>query len=216
MEEAARRRAGAKSETTKHQAYDKLELIIAQKTGGTTEPRADESTITLGWFTRNCFFPLREGSTWKQATAETHKSAIEQDILRPLGGLPLKQVDKVTLQTRLNDLAKRLSEGRVKHARFYFKRSSRRPSTRSSSRRIRHESSLCPSKRDPGAKPMPNKPFAHELFALRWDGFNMDQSTLKVTHTAYRGKLRDFGKTQKAADCDLPEGLVNELWLWKQ
>jgi len=53
-----------------------------------------------------------------------------------------------------------------------------------------------------------------ELFALRWDGFNMDRGTLKVTHTAYRGKLRDFGKTQKALrTVHLPEGLVNELWL---
>jgi hypothetical protein len=112
---------GAKSEMTKYQAYDRLECIIAQKTGGTTEARADESIVTLGWFTHNRFFPLREGSTWKEATAETHKSAIEQDILKPLGGLPLKQVDKVTLQTHLNDLAKRLSEGRVKHARFYLK-----------------------------------------------------------------------------------------------
>ena len=50
---------GAKSEMTKYQAYDKLERIIAQKTGGTTEPRADESIVTLGWFTRNRFFPLR-------------------------------------------------------------------------------------------------------------------------------------------------------------
>ena len=37
------------------------------------------------------------------------------------------------------------------------------------------------------------------------------------SHTAYRGKLRDFGKTQKALrTVHLPEGLVNELWLWKQ
>src|ERR1700674_4308909 len=85
---------GAKSKMTKHQAQDSLEEILAQKTGGTTQPRADERIVTLAWFTRNRFFPLREGSTWKEATAETHKSAIEQDILKPLGGLPLKQVDK--------------------------------------------------------------------------------------------------------------------------
>ncbi|MGA8441812.1 MAG: hypothetical protein WB762_24280 [Candidatus Sulfotelmatobacter sp.] len=32
----------------------------------------------------------------------------------------MKQVDEVTLRTHLNDLAKGLSEGRVKHARFYL------------------------------------------------------------------------------------------------
>jgi len=56
-----------------------------------------------------------------------------------------------------------------------------------------------------------------ELFALRWNGFAIDRGTLTVTHTAYRGKLREFGKTQKALrTVHLPEGLVNELWLWKQ
>ncbi|MGA8441811.1 MAG: hypothetical protein WB762_24285 [Candidatus Sulfotelmatobacter sp.] len=39
---------GAKSEMTKYQAYDRLECIIAQKTWGTTEVRADESIVTLG------------------------------------------------------------------------------------------------------------------------------------------------------------------------
>jgi hypothetical protein len=33
----------------------------------------------------------------------------------------LVQIDKVMLRTHLNGLAKRLSEGRVKHARFYLK-----------------------------------------------------------------------------------------------
>ena len=30
---------------------------------------------TMATLARNRFFPLREGSTWKEATAETHKSA---------------------------------------------------------------------------------------------------------------------------------------------
>mgnify|MGYP005814139301 CR=1 FL=1 len=56
-----------------------------------------------------------------------------------------------------------------------------------------------------------------ELFALRWGGFDMDACTLTVTQTAYRGKLRDFGKTKKSRrKVHLPKGLVNELWLWKQ
>lgn len=53
---------GAKSKMTKHQAQDSLEEILARKTGGTTQPRADERIVTLGWFTRNRFFSLREGS----------------------------------------------------------------------------------------------------------------------------------------------------------
>src|ERR1700729_4100915 len=36
-----------------------------------------------------------------------------------------------------------------------------------------------------------------ELFALRWRGFDMGARTLTVSQTAYKGKLRDFGKTKK-------------------
>ena len=233
---------GAKSEMTKHQARDRLEYIIAEKTGGTTEPRADESIVTFGWFTRNRFFPLREGSTWKEATAETHKAAIEQDILKLLGGLPLKQVDKVTLQTHLNDLAKRMSEGRVKHARFYLKAIFEEAIdqefvAKNPARKLALPKQLRPVDRTTLTWDQLRMVLASvslrdrvllklemtetlrpsELFALRWNGFDMDRGTLTVTHTAYRGKLRDFGKTQKALrTVHLPEGLVNELWLWKQ
>jgi integrase len=56
-----------------------------------------------------------------------------------------------------------------------------------------------------------------ELFALRWSGFDMDARMLTVTQTAYRGKLRDFGKTKKSLrTVHLFDGLANELWLWKQ
>jgi integrase len=38
-----------------------------------------------------------------------------------------------------------------------------------------------------------------------------------VSQTAYRGKLRDYGKTQKSLrTVHVPEELGNELWLWKQ
>ena len=112
---------GPKSKMTKHQAQDSLDVTIAQKTGGTTQPRADEGIATLGWFTRNRFFPLREGSTWKEETAYSRKSAIELDILAKFGDVPMVQIDKFMLQTHLNDLARVLSAGRVMHARFYMK-----------------------------------------------------------------------------------------------
>ena len=96
---------GTKSRMTKYQAQGALDEIIAQKTVGTTQPRADQRIVTLGWFTRNCFFPLREGSTWKEETTAIRKIEIEKDILAALGDLPLAQVDKVLLQMHLNDLA---------------------------------------------------------------------------------------------------------------
>jgi integrase len=233
---------GAKSEMTKYQAYDELEKVVAQKTGGTTQPKADERIVTLGWFTRNRFFPLREGSTWKEATAETHKSAIEHDILAKFGAFSLSEVDKVMLQIHLNDLAKRLSEGRVKHARFYlnaiFEEAIEQEFiTKNPARKLALPKELQPVDRTTLTWDQLRLVLASvslrdrilltldmtetfrpsELFALRWSGFDIDRRTLMVTQTAYRGKLRDFGKTKKSLrKVHLPEGLANELWLWKQ
>jgi len=56
-----------------------------------------------------------------------------------------------------------------------------------------------------------------ELFALRWRGFDMDGRTLTVNQTVYNGKLRELGKTKKSVrTVHLPQGLANDLWLWKQ
>jgi hypothetical protein len=112
---------GTRSKMTKHQAQDALEAKIKEKTGGTTEPRADERIVTLGWFTRNRYFPLREGGTWRQSTAVSRKGAIEGDILAKFGDVPIVEIDKVMLQTHLNNLAKTRSAGRVKHALVYTK-----------------------------------------------------------------------------------------------
>jgi len=56
-----------------------------------------------------------------------------------------------------------------------------------------------------------------ELFALRWGDFDMDSRTLTVSQTAYRGQLRDYGKTKKSLrTVHVPEGLANDLWFWRQ
>jgi integrase len=233
---------GAKSKMTKQQAQDSLEEILAQKTGGTTQPRADERIVTLAWFTRNRFFPLREGSAWRQETAAIRKSEIEHDVLARLGDLPLAKIDKVMLQTHLNGLAKTLSHARVQHARFYFKaifeeaigqdlvqknparklilpNGLRAPDKATLSwEQLRLVLASVPLrdcillKLDMTATFRPS-----ELFALRWRGFDMDARTLTVSQTACKGKLRDFGKTKKSLrTVHLPDGLATELWLWKQ
>jgi hypothetical protein len=72
-------------------AQDSLDEKIAQKTGGTIQPRVDERIVTLAWFTRNRFFPLREGSTWKEGAAINRKSAIDQDILAKFATCPWRR-----------------------------------------------------------------------------------------------------------------------------
>ena len=233
---------GAKSKMTKYQARNALEAIIAQKTGGTTEPRADERIVTLGWFTRNRFFPLREGSTWKEGTASNRKPAIERDILAKFGDVPMEQINKFMLQTHLNDLARVLSAGRVKHARFYMKAIFEEAIDQGFVEKNPARKLILPTELRPVDKTtltwdqlrlllasvalrdrilltldMTETFRPSELFALRWSGFDMDRRTLTVGQTAYRGKLRDYGKTRKSLrTVHLPEGLANELWLWKQ
>ena len=215
---------------------------MAQKTGGVIQAKTDERIVTLGWFTRNRFFPLREGSRWREASAETHKSAIEQDILASLGELPLATIDKVMLQVHLNELAKRRSEGRVKHARFYLKAIFEEAIdqdfiTKNPAAKLDLPKLLRPADRTTLTWDQLRQVLAlvslrdrilltldmtetfrpSELFALRWKSFDMDARTLTVTHTAYRGKLRDFGKTKRSLrTVYLPDGLVNELKLWRQ
>ncbi len=233
---------GPKSKMTKHQAQDSLDVSIAQKTGGTTQPRADERIATLGWFTRNRFFPPREGSTWKEETARTRKSAIELDILAKFGDVAMEQIDKFMLQTHLNDLARILSAGRVMPARFYMKAIFEEAIDQDFLMKNPARTLILPTQLRPVDKttltwdqlrlvlasvPLRDRILLtldmtetfrpSELFALLWSGFDMDKGTLTVTQTAFRGKLRNWGKTDKSLrTVHVPEGLANDLWLWKQ
>src|SRR5271169_4078735 len=207
-----------------------------------TQPRADEHIATLGWFTRNRFFPLREGSTWKEGTPSNRKSAIRQDILAKFGDVHMEQIDKCMLQTHLNDLARTLSAGRVMHARFYLKAIFEEAIDQEFVEKNPARKLILPTQLRPVDKTtltwdqlrlvlasvalrdrilltldMTETFRPSELFALRWSGFNMDQRTLSVNQTAFRGKLRNHGKTRKSLrTVHLPEGLANDLWLWKQ
>jgi integrase len=233
---------GAKSKMTKHQAQDSLEEAIAQRTGGSTQARADERIVTLGWFTRNRFFPLREGSTWKEGTAASRKPAIERDLLANFGDVPMEQIDKFMLQTHLNRLARTLSAGRVMHARFFMKAIFEEAIDqgfveKNPARKLILPKELRPVDRTTltwnqlrlvlASAPLRDRILLildmtetfrpSELFALRWKGFDMRGKTLTVSQTAYRGKLRDYGKTKKSLrTVHVPEGLGNELRLWQQ
>jgi len=233
---------GAKSKMTKHQAQDSLDVKIAQKIGGTTQPRADEHIATLGWFTRNRFFPLREGGTWKEGTASNRKSAIERNILAKFGDVPLAQIDKFMLQTHLNDLARTLSAGRVMHARFYMKAIFEEAIDQDFVQKNPARKLILPRELRPVDKttltwdqlrlvlasvPLRDRILLTldmtetfrpcKLFALRWSGFDMDARTLTVSQTVSKGKLRNHGKTRKSLrTVHLRVGLANELWLWKQ
>ena len=56
-----------------------------------------------------------------------------------------------------------------------------------------------------------------ELFALRWKCFNLAESTMSVSETAYMDKIRPWGKTRKSLGViHIPRKLTADLWRWKQ
>ena len=226
---------GPKSKMTKHQAQDSLDVIIAQKTGGTTQPRADEHIATLGWFTRNRFFPLREGSTWKEETASTRKSAIEQDILAKFGDLPMEQIDKFMLQTHLNDFARILSAGRVMHARFYMKAIFEEAIDQDFVEKNPARKLILPTQLRPVDKttltwdqlrlvlasvPLRDRILLtldmtetfrpSELFALRWSGFDMDNADANRQPDCLQGQAARLRQDQEVAADGAPAGRVGE------
>jgi len=154
----------------------------------------------------------------------------------------MEQIDKFTLQTHLNQLARGLSSGRVMHARFYLKAIFEEAIDQDFVKKNPARKLLLPKELRPVNKTtlswdqlrlvlnsvslrdrilltldMTETFRPSELFALRWRDFDMDARTLTVRQTVYRGKLRDYGKTKNSLRAvHVPEGLANELWLWKQ
>jgi len=104
---------GDKSKLRKWEAEQELRKIIANATG--SQPRKDGG-VTVEWFTRERFVPLREGN-WRPATKRGNLHDIKQYLLPALGTMALKDVDKFHVASLLNRLAKKYSEPVVARAR---------------------------------------------------------------------------------------------------
>ena len=232
---------GLKPQMTKFEAREALRTEINKQTGQnpSERPRKD-SSVSFGWFVRNRYLPLREGD-WRPETAKIKKIQIEQDLLAKFEEVPLEMVDKFMLQTHLNNLATRLSQDRVKHARSYLKSIfdeaiDQQFLVSDPARKLKVPNHLRPknkqvltweqmrealaktSKRDRVLLmlDMTGALRPSELFALRWRSFD-NRNTLSITETVYKGQIRPFGKTRKSlGDIYLPAGLAAQLLHWKQ
>lgn len=232
---------GLKPHMTKFEAREALRAEINKQTGQnpSEKPRKD-SSVSFGWFVRNRYLPLREGD-WRPETAKIKKIQIEQDLLAKFEEVPLEMLDKFMLQTHLNNLATRLSQDRVKHARSYLKSIfdeaiDQQFLASDPARKLKVPNHLRPKNkqvltweqmREALAKTskrdrillmldMTGALRPSELFALRWRSFD-NRNTLSITETVYKGQIRPFGKTRKSlGDIYLPTGLAAELLQWKQ
>jgi hypothetical protein len=105
----------------KFAAREALRTEIAKQTGQNIGGRVlNDSSVTLAWFVRNRYFPLRQGNR-RPETAKEKTSQIEHDLLAKSGEIALDSLDRFVLQTHLNDLADRFSQDRVQQARSYMK-----------------------------------------------------------------------------------------------
>lgn len=229
-----------KSKMTKLEARDALRAEVTKRTGQNLGGRVlKDSSTTFEWFVRNRYFPLRKGD-WRPQTAKEKMAQIEFDLIDKFGDHPLDSFDKFMLQTHVNDLAERYSQDRVKQARSYLKSIfdeaiEQEFLVKDPTRKLKIPKNLRPKdkqvlnweqlwlvlanteRRDRLLLilDMTEALRPSELFALRWDSFD-NLNTLELTETVYRRELRPFGKTPGSlAKVHLPDGLANELRLWK-
>src|SRR5689334_969739 len=84
---------GEKSKLRKWEAEKGLRDIIAA--ASKQQPRVDK--LTLGWFTRERFLPMREPQ-WAPSTRETNLYNLEKHLLPALGDIALADLDKFKCQ----------------------------------------------------------------------------------------------------------------------
>ena len=225
---------------TKAAARELLRSEIAKRTGQLADGRVQKNTVSFEWFVRNRYLPIRQGD-WRPETAKEKTAQIEIDLISKFGTRNLETIDKFELQTHVNHLARTYCQDRVKQARSYLKSifdeaieqeflvkdptrtlkipKNLRPKDKQILTWDQMGAILATAKRRDRLILMLDMTDAlrpSELFALRWKSFD-NVNTLSLTETVYRRQLRPFGKTTKSlGKMHLPDGLANELKLWKR
>jgi len=234
---------GPRSQMKRSEAREALEREITKQNGQTSDAGRvmNDSSVSFGWFVRNRFLPLKEAN-WKEETSKVKKLLIQRDLIDPFDKIPLENFDKFTLQVHLNNLAQTRSRDRVLQMRAYLRdifveavdqdflskdpaRKVRVPTqlretdkTTLSWEQLRKAlSRLDLRDRVLLELDMTNALRPSELFALRWKCFNLAESTMSVSETAYMGKIRPWGKTRKSLGViHIPKNLAADLLRWKR
>lgn len=233
---------GPKSELSKFEAKDALEREIAKRTGSTSSNRnTHQASTTFGWFVRKRFFPLKEAD-WREETAKVKKYLIEEDLIVPFDDLPLERIDKFTLQTHLNKLAKVHSKDRVLQMRAYMRaifaeavdqdflakdpaRMVKVPAhLRDTDKTVLTWDQLRSALGSLQLRDriileldMTNALRPSELFGLRWKCFDRVSCSMSLMETTYMGEIRDWGKTKGSLKTiPLSKALAKELCEWEK
>jgi integrase len=106
---------GSQATLTKTEAKRRLAEIIAEQQGVTPD-----NSVTLGIFIRQKWLPVMKAH-WKLSTLGTNLGILENQILKPLGTIPLTDFDKTRLQIHVNQLAETYSYSVVQHTVSFLK-----------------------------------------------------------------------------------------------
>ena len=227
---------GEKAQLRKWQAEEKLRKVIASATKAQPKP----NTLTLDWFTRERFLPMRQAQ-WAPSTQETNLYNLERHILPKLGGKALCELEKFHCQVFLNGLAEKgFSFTVVDHCRTMLKaileealdadligknpaRKLVNPETRESEKHVLPKAD---SRRLIDSLPFRDRLIAMiaafcamrpgEIFGLRWSSWRSDH--FHIEGTAWRGRLRP-GKAKtrgSKAPVAVPDILTPLLRAWRQ
>lgn len=234
---------GPRSRMNRSEAREALEREITKQNGQTGDANRvmNDGSVSFGWFVRNRFLPLKEAN-WKEETAKVKRLLIQRDLLDPFDKIPLENFDKFTLQVHLNKLAQTRSRDRVLQMRAYLrdifveavdqeflmKDPARKVKVPTQLRETDKTTLTWEQLRKALSRlelrdrvllelDMTNALRPSELFALKWKCFNLAESTMSVSETAYRGKIRPWGKTRKSLGAvHIPKKLTADLRRWKQ
>jgi integrase len=219
----------------KWEAGRELQKLIEKETGGNGPGRPDDA-VTFGWFWRNRFLPLKEG-TWRRSTRETVASVMTKHVLPKLGETPLCEVSRFDLQSHLNMQAEKHSRSIVQKIRTWTKavldeaveqdflaknpaRKLEMPHTRGTCKRFLSEDEVQKllvvlDGRD--------RLIVHilllaalrpgELFALRWRC--VEAGGLRIAEAVYRGKIGETKTEGSRATIWIPKSIDAELANWR-
>jgi len=185
--------------------------------------------------------PLKEAD-WKEETAKVKRYLIQADLVDAFEDVRLENIDKLALQTHLNQMAKFRSKDRVLQARAYMRsifaeaveqdflpkdpaRSVKVPAelretdkTTLTWDQLRAALSRLPLRDRIVLKlDMSNALRPGELFGLRWSCFDAENCVIEIKETAYKGKIRPWGKTKGSlTKIPIAEPLAEELQAWRE
>jgi len=223
---------------TRHEAEEELRRIIARETRVPRQaPRSDPNAL-FGWFWRNRWLPLREGS-WRRSTRDINLLVLEQHIGPRWDTERLRDITAPAAAQWLLGLAAEYSHSLVHKCRTYLRAImeeaveqgflSRNPLRRLPLPRTRPESRPVLDLEQAGAllREMPTlrdrlilvlflacglRP--GECFALRWN--DIAPGRLRIDEQVVRGRLGEPKTRGSRSVIVLPDALYHQMQEWRR